>query len=176
MPEEKETPLHPIFLHDPEEWLQYVYKKVSVVANDGSEHEGWVYTIDPVSQSIVLVQFVEEQTQLSIIMKDTVNKMTILADSNPGIKTKLDAMFRPKTEMKLSEEDLKAKKMKLKSWLEKNRLPVEITGSHEEVLTISGALTIQPPYDVNDCHSTNEIILGRIQGLIKSMPEDHEQW
>ncbi|XP_076458197.1 gem-associated protein 6-like [Babylonia areolata] len=176
MPEEKEAAPHPIFVHDPEEWMQYVYKKVSVVTSDGSEHEGWVYTIDPVSQSIVLVQFVEERTQLSIILRDAVNKTTILAESNPSIKEKLDALFHATDELKLSDEDVKAKKLRLKSWLEKNRLPVEMTGSHEEVLTISGALTIQPPYSVNDCHSTNEIILGRIQGLIKNMPEDHEQW
>ena len=163
-------------MHDPEEWMQYVYKKISVVTGDDKEHEGWVYTVDPVSQNFVLVQFASDRTQMSIVMQDAIIKTTVLAESNPSIKEKLDALFRPSAEVKLSAEELKARKLKLKLWLEKNRLPVQVTGSQEEVLTITDALTIQPPYGVNDCHSTNEIILGRIQGLIKNMPEDHDQW
>ena len=173
---EKESELHPIFVHDPEEWMQYVYKKISVVTGDDKEHEGWVYTVDPVSQNFVLVQFASDRTQMSIVMQDAIIKTTVLAESNPSIKEKLDALFRPSAEVKLSAEELKARKLKLKLWLEKNRLPVQVTGSQEEVLTITDALTIQPPYGVNDCHSTNEIILGHIQGLIKNMPEDHDQW
>ncbi|KAK7112791.1 gem-associated protein 6-like [Littorina saxatilis] len=173
---ETENELHPIFKHDPEEWMQFVYKKISIITNDGKEHEGWVYTVDPVSQTFVLAQFSDDATQLFILMSDAISKTTILADSNPSIKEKLDAMFRPEMEQKFSEEELKARKQKLKMWLEKNRLPVQLTGSQEEVFTISDALTIQPPYGVNNCHSTNEIILGRIQGLIKNMPDDQDQW
>ena len=173
---EKDSDVHPIFLHDPDEWMQYVYEKVSVLTESGEEYEGWVYTIDPVSQNYVLVQFVDEQAQVTIIMSDTISKTTVLADSDPRVKDKLDLLFRPRVETNLSVEELKAKKRKLKLWLEKNRLPVQMSGSEEEVLTIADALTIQPPYDVDNCHSTNEIILGRIQGLIKNMPEDQDQW
>nr|KAG5704116.1 hypothetical protein BaRGS_009646 [Batillaria attramentaria] len=158
--------------------MQYVYKQVSVVTEDEEEHVGWVYTIDPVSQTFVLVQFLDDNRQVLILPGTSVTKVTVLAESadSDGIKEKLDALFRPQTEALFSEEELRGRKQKLKMWLEKNRLPVQVTGSKGEVLTISDALMIQPPYDVNDCHSTNEIILGRIQGLIKNMPEDHDQW
>lgn len=170
------TELHPIFEHDPEEWMQYVYKQVSLVTEDDEEHMGWVYTVDPVSQTYVLVQFVNDCQQLTILPGASVTKVTILADTNECIREKLDALFRPMSEPNLSEDELQSRKQKLKMWLEKNRLPVQVTGSKGEVLTISDALMIQPPYGVEDCHSTNEIILGRIQGLIKNMPEDHDQW
>lgn len=172
---EKKSNIHPIFVHDPEEWMQYVYKKVSVVTNDDNEHEGWVYTVDPVSQNFVLVQFAEDHTQISIIVRDAITKTTVLAESNPSMKEKLDALFRP-TVVNYSDEELKARKLKLKSWLDKNRLPVRLTGSQEEVLTIADVVMIQAPYGVHDCCSTNEVILGRIHGLIKNMPEDHDQW
>lgn len=173
---DQESELHPIFSHDPEEWMHYIYKHVSVVTEDEEEHVGWVYTIDPVSQSFVLVHFSEDRTQLSILFRPSITKVSILAESLPGIKQRLDALFQPKIFAQVSEEELKLRKQKLKMWLEKNRLPVQVTGVNEEVLTISDALLIQPPYGVDDCHSTNEIVLGRIQGLIKNMPEDHDQW
>jgi gem associated protein 6 len=55
----------------------------------------------------------------------------------------------------------------------KNRLPVEING---ELLNVAEALVIQPPYGSENCVSTNEIILGKIQGLIKNMPADQDEW
>ena len=92
---EKDSEPHPIFVHDPEEWMQYVYKKVSVVTNDDREHEGWVYTVDPVSQNFVLVHFADDHTQMSVIMHDAITKTTVMAEGNPSIKEKLDALFRP---------------------------------------------------------------------------------
>lgn len=156
--------------------MQYVYKQVSVVTEDEEEHIGWVYTVDPVSQTFVLVQFIDDHQQFSILPGASVTKVRVLTDGEDSVKVKLDALFRPETEALYSDEELGHRKRKLKLWLEKNRLPVQTTGSKGEVLTISDALTIQPPYGVDDCHSTNEIILGRIQGLIKNMPVDHDQW
>ncbi|PVD38825.1 hypothetical protein C0Q70_01449 [Pomacea canaliculata] len=173
---ENSSETHPIFLRDPDEWLQYVYKHVSVVTEDDDEHVGWLYTVDPVSESFVLVHFLEENVQLSILLGSSITKVTVLADAGVGVKEKLDALFRPKAEAEISEDELKARKQKLKMWLEKNRLPVQLTGDNSEILSISDALIIQPPYGENNCHSMNEIILGRIQGLIKSMPEDHDKW
>lgn len=164
--------LHPIFVSEPEEWMQYVYKKVSLMTDDQEQHEGWVYTVDPVSQNFVLVQFTDDRTTLSIVMHESIVKKTLLGETSPAIEQKLDALFRPKSEINYTEEELNSRKEKLKLWLERNRLPVQVTGNRGEVLTISNAVVIQPPYGVHNCHSTNEIILGRIQGLMKSMPDD----
>uniref|UniRef100_A0A0L8HKU4 AD domain-containing protein n=2 Tax=Octopus bimaculoides TaxID=37653 RepID=A0A0L8HKU4_OCTBM len=74
----------------------------------------------------------------------------------------------------LSEEALSEHKDKLKSWLLKNRLPVQEQKGQddgkEKCLCVAGAVTILPPYGPGNCCSTNEIILSRIQNLIRNMP------
>ena len=79
-------------------------------------------------------------------------------------------------QLSLSEEDLQKKQFQLKCWLLKNRLPIEVGGAKGELLTLADALVIHPPYGADNCYSTNEIILGKIQGLIKNMPADQEDW
>ena len=169
---EAESVLHPIFLHDPEDWMQYLYKKVSIVTDNNEEHEGWVFTIDPVSQNIALVQFYDDRTQIFLIMHDSMLTKTVLADGDPTIRAKLDALFRPKSEDMVSEEELCSRKKMLTVWLRKNHLPVEETGPKQEILSVANALVINPPYEESSCHSINEIILGRIQSLVKNMPRD----
>ena len=69
-----------------------------------------------------------------------------------------------------SEEDLVRRKTELKAWLQRNHIPVQESGDNGELLSISDALFIQPPYGAENCVSTNEIILGRVQALINSKP------
>lgn len=176
MSSEAEEDQHNIFVKDPEEWMQYVYKQVNVLVEDGSEYIGWVYTIDPVSECIVLMNFYEDSSEMKIINGSSVTSVSIVDGNTETYKTRLDAMFRPEEINSLSEEEIEKRKRLLKLWLIKNRLPVQLIGNNEEILSISDALFIEPPYGVDNCRSTNEIILGRIQGLIKNMPPDHEDW
>ena len=88
----------------------------------------------------------------------------------------LDNLFKTHADEKLSPEELKEKQSKLKSWLLKNRIPVTVSGENSELLVVADVLTVEPPYESRNCQSTNEIILGRIQGLIASMPKDVHQW
>ncbi|XP_071130428.1 gem-associated protein 6-like [Mytilus edulis] len=177
MSDETEIDPHNIFIKDPDEWMQYVYKQVNVLVEDGSEYTGWVYTIDPVSECIVLMTFNDDNTKMDIINGSSVSSISIIdEDTELHVKAKLDAMFRPKETSLLTEEELESLKKRLKLWLIKNRLPVQLTGNNDEILSISDALFIEPPYGADNCRSTNEIILGRIQGLIKNMPADHEDW
>ena len=167
---------HPIFKRDPEEWMQYVYKQVSVLKADGSEAIGWVYTVDPVSESFVLVTFLDDKTQMEMIMGPSVQRVSVLDENQETYKRKLDGLFRAPEVASLTEEELEQRKNRLKMWLSKNRLPVQVSGNNGEILSISDALFIEPPYGADNCRSTNEIILGRIQGLIKNMPADQEDW
>ncbi|KAK6187958.1 hypothetical protein SNE40_005874 [Patella caerulea] len=164
---------HPIFKTDPDEWIQLLYKQVSIVTDDGVEHTGWVYTIDPVSQSYVLAKFSKDNADLEIILGHAVTKLTIINNDSEVHREKLDMLFKPEAALKMSPEEIKKRQLLLKSWLEKNRLPVVVSGDE---LSISDALTIHPPYNPDDCFSSNEIILGRIQGLIKNMPPNHDKW
>ncbi|XP_076367807.1 gem-associated protein 6-like [Tachypleus tridentatus] len=138
-------------------------------------HSGWVKTIDPVSENIVLVHFEGDiPVSLTMVMGHTVESINIVNDQ-PIFKAMLDKLFLPKT-MEVSTEELLRQKMKLKTWLNKNRIPVEDTNNNSGNLTVANALVIKPPYGVDQCFSNNEIILGKIQGLIKALPNDLEEW
>ncbi|ESO85798.1 hypothetical protein LOTGIDRAFT_221243 [Lottia gigantea] len=169
----EESDQHPIFKTDPEEWMQLLYKQVSIITDNDVEHTGWVYTVDPVSQSYVLVQFTDEKIGLEIIPGHAVSKLTVLNNDSELHRDKLNSLFRPQRTHDIPSEEIKKRQLILKSWFEKNRLPVVVAGDE---LSISDALTIHPPYTPEDCVSSNEIILGRIQGLIKNMPKDHDEW
>lgn len=133
-----------------------------------------MYTIDPVSETYVIVNFSEDnKTKLQFVLKHAITSVTVLSEDIEFNKQKLDNLFRPSGHGTLSGEDLKRKQNTVKSWLLKNRLPVEVNG---ELLSVAEALVVQPPYEPENCISTNEIILGKIQGLIKNMPVDQDQW
>lgn len=168
--------LHPIFSQDPEEWMSFIYKQASILMEDGTEHVGWVYTIDPVTECYVLVSFEDEKTEVKVLMGPSIRSVAIINENTETHRARLDSMFRPEEVLSFSEEEIEKRKLLLKSWLTKNRLPVQITGNNNEILSISDALFIEPPYGPGNCRSTNEIILGRIQGLIKNMPPDQGEW
>ena len=167
---------HPIFSSDPAEWMDYLYKEVCVTTDYDTSHTGRVYTIDPVSQSVVLAKFIGDDIKFEVVMGHCVQSIVVLDEETEKHRTQLDLMFKPKELRTASPEELKMKQNKLKSWLLKNRIPVAVSGTNSELLCISDALTIEPPYNDNNCQSTNEIILGRIQGLIKNMPVDIADW
>ena len=168
---------HVIFKTDPIEWLQYVHKEVFVSTFRGTSHRGWVYTIDPVSQTIALVQFPgRNEIELEMVMGHAVTSIMVMDDNTEKHKKTLEKLFQAAEAKSISPEELKNRRAMVKSWLLKNRIPVSLTGENNDVLCISDALFIEPPYGAQNCRSTNEIILGRVQGLIKNMPPDVKDW
>ncbi|XP_077991177.1 gem-associated protein 6-like [Glandiceps talaboti] len=155
----------------PAEWFSLVYKQIQVESVDGKLHVGWVQTIDPVSQSIVLVQFTDSGCATAeVILGHAISSVRLLNEEIETHRQQLDQLFSRNSHITYTEEELIRRKTELKEWLEKNRIPVSESGSNEELLTVSEALYIEPPYKPENCVSTNEIILGRIQALIRSKP------
>lgn len=147
--------------------------QVSIQLDDGQEVCGLVYTVDPVSDTFVLVNFIGDKMKLEIVLHHAISSITVLNEDIDANKQKLDNLFRPGGQESLTDEDVKRRQNIVKLWLLKNRLPVEVNG---ELLSVAEALVIQPPYEPENCISTNGIILGKIQGLIKNMPTDQDQW
>ena len=169
--------LHPIFVKDPVEYMQYIGKEICIATEDGGSYTGRCYTIDPVSQSVVLAKFDGESvSSMQIIMGHCVRNIVVLDDDDKRYKHQLDALFKNPAALELSPQEVEQKRTRLKAWLLKNRIPVEVSGDNKDILSISGALFIEPPYEADNCRSTNEIILGRVQGLIKNMPKDVDEW
>ncbi|XP_040285530.1 gem-associated protein 6 [Bufo bufo] len=153
----------------PPEWQAYVNKEVTITADEKNEYQGWVVTIDPVSASVVLVTFDDDQkTSVRIVMGHAVQKVEILKESDEATKQKLTSLFNlQESNSTYNKEDLETKKLNLKTWLQQNNIPVTEQGETTRTLCVAGVLTIDPPYGPENCNSTNEIILSRVQGLIQ---------
>ncbi|NXX11002.1 GEMI6 protein, partial [Podargus strigoides] len=152
----------------PLDWETYVNKMVKVAAIEKQEYEGWVLTVDPVSASIVLATFLEnEKVSISIVLGHAVQEVEILEEGDDEMKRRLSCIFAPEEGKAYSPEELERRKNDLKTWLETNHIPVLEQGEAGRTLCVAGVLTIDPPYGPDECSSSNEIILSRVQGLVQ---------
>lgn len=152
----------------PLELEDYVYKEVRVIASEKKEYRGWLLTTDPVSANIVLVNFLEDGS-LSVtgIMGHAVQTVEIVGEGDHRVREKLTHLFMSGDCAVYSPEDLEQRKNSLKKWLEKNHIPITEQGESQRTLCVAGVLTIEPPYCPENCSSSNEIILSRVQDLIQ---------
>ncbi|XP_051867692.1 gem-associated protein 6 [Pristis pectinata] len=156
----------------PLEWENYLNKEVKVTADEKNTYQGWVFTVDPVSGSIVLVNFIDAgKVSVATVMGHAIQAVELINEGESNTTEKLSALFMPTGTRTYSNEELEQRKSRLKSWLEKNRIPVTEQGDQNKMLCVAGVLTVSPPYNPEDCNSSNEIILSRVQSLINCNPE-----
>ncbi|XP_042337884.1 gem-associated protein 6 [Plectropomus leopardus] len=150
----------------PLQWMRYVNTQVKVKAGKNEEHRGWLLTIDPVSASLVLVNFREEgPAAVRVVMGHAVEEVEVLKEADQETMERLQTPFLPLKTCRLNPEELRSRMGGVRSWLEKNRVPVEVEGDE---LRVAGVLTITAPYGPENCCSSNQIILDRIQKLIQN--------
>lgn len=175
---------HEIFKRDPAELMQYVHKRVVIRTADGANHTGHVYTIDPVSFTFVLLTYENEATtsvgseaclpktqHVELVLGHSVQSIGVIDD---GIdhSSHMELLFKSNSHMTLTEDQLCRRRDRLCSWLAENRFPAKIMESQPDTVSVGGdVLLIQPPYYPENCLSTNEIILSRVQSLISRMPD-----
>ncbi|NWT61027.1 GEMI6 protein, partial [Erythrocercus mccallii] len=122
----------------------------------------------PFLDSIVLATFPEnEKGSLSFIMGHAVQKVEVLQEGDGDMKQRLAGILAPQQSQAYSPEELEERKNALKAWLETNHIPVCEQGELGRTLSVAGVLTIEPPYGPEQCSSTNEIILARVQALLQ---------
>lgn len=100
-------------------------------------------------------------------MGHAIQNVEVINEADDIIKKRLSHMFSLYETGLQSSEDLETRKQSLKSWLEQNNIPVTVQGDSLSTLRVAGVLSIDPPYGPDNCSSTNEIILSRIQGLLQ---------
>lgn len=159
----------------PLEWETYLNKLVKVAVIEKHECEGWVLTVDPVSASIVLATFPEnESVSISVVLGHAVEEVEILKEGDDEMEQRLSCIFAPEESKAYSPEELEKRKNNLKTWLETNHIPITEQGESGKTLCVAGVLTIDPPYGPEECSSSNEIILSRVQGLIQGYLEKNQ--
>ncbi|XP_010749572.1 gem-associated protein 6 [Larimichthys crocea] len=148
----------------PLQWIHYVNKQVKVKAGKDEEHRGWLLTVDPVSASLVLVDFREEGgVSVQVVMGHAVEEVEVLQEADEETAERLQTSFLPPRTRMMDSEELRRRRGAVRGLLEKNRVPVEEEG---EELKVAGVLIITAPYRPEDCCSSNQIILDRIQKLM----------
>ncbi|KAG7999771.1 Gem-associated protein 6 [Nibea albiflora] len=153
----------------PLQWLHYVNKQVKVKAGKDEEHRGWLLTVDPVSASLVLVDFREEGgASVQVVMGHAVEEVEVLQEADEETAERLQTSFLPPRTHMMDPEEVRRRRGTVRKLLEKNRVPVEEEG---EELKVAGVLIITAPYRPEDCCSSNQIILDRIQKLIQIQPD-----
>uniref|UniRef100_A0A1B6MFX3 AD domain-containing protein n=1 Tax=Graphocephala atropunctata TaxID=36148 RepID=A0A1B6MFX3_9HEMI len=162
-----EDETHKVFTNDPIHFKSLVNAVVEVeTVNDSEVHKGILFTIDPVSETVILLNPVENNLKMEVILGFNVkNIKSVQTTGVPGIP---DNLFKEDWAKYISEEEVEQKRLKLKEWLVKNTIPITESG---KVLKLADMLSIEPPYGPQQCMSSNEIVLNKIQNLIKSMPE-----
>ncbi|KAL0267553.1 UNVERIFIED_CONTAM: hypothetical protein PYX00_009798 [Menopon gallinae] len=162
---EESNELHEIFTVDPDDLKRYVDRYVEICFVDGAKLSGIVYTVDPVSQSYILVTKEGKSVSVKIVMKHSIKSVSAVPEIPEELKTlDLNNIFKNNIDQKTGNE-VKAMKEKVKLWLLKNMIPVEEKGD----LLMLDTLEIHPPYNADSCFSSNSIVLDRIQNLLKDM-------
>ncbi|KAJ8674238.1 hypothetical protein QAD02_005500 [Eretmocerus hayati] len=154
---------HNIYSSDPILFRDYINKKVTVTTHDANTFSGVVYTVDPVSESVILIQPAEnkEKSSLKIIIGSAIKSIDCCFDS----EILLPDLFAAPS-VRLSEEELKTRKQAVYKLLSDNRFPVK---EEEAVLLIEDTVRIEPPYRSENCMCSNSIILKRIQTLLNQV-------
>lgn len=101
-----------------------------------------------------------------VVMGHAVEQVQIMAAPDQETVDRLQTCFLPPTTQRLSPEELRRRRSNTRMWLLRNQVPVEEEG---EILRVAGVLTIAAPYRAEDCCSSNQIILARIQKLIHNL-------
>lgn len=111
---------------------------------------------------------------VQVVMGHAVEEVQILQEANEEITKQLHTCFHCSRTQGLDPEELKRRRVSIQKWLEKNWIPVE---DKRGELRVAGVLTITAPYRPEDCCSSNQIILDRIQKLIQALSQnpDHQE-
>ena len=191
-----ETLLPAIFTKDPREWTRFVDRRVEILLRGGGgSKRGLVYAIDPVSEAVVLAtgagksgdaaaELDTNKIRMEIIPGHVIQDISVVSDrvDDERLVGELAKLFGDETtssssaaaagEGALTNEELDARRDEVKEWLIANRIPVEIGGANGDVIQVAGqALIIKRPYDVDHCYSLNEIILKKVQQLLRNRKE-----
>lgn len=179
--------LHYVYRNDPLELMSYVGQmvEVSVVNGERSPRQGYVHTVDPVTGSYVLYRTDEaDRLTVEIIPGPKIESVKRLLQEDVDVSGAAAAIAKlhrilnqpcPEQDGTGSTVCTEARKKTVSAWLRRNLVPVADGVDDPTTLTIMNALTITPPYGPDNCLGENEIILGKVQGLLKAIPDNWDE-
>nr|CAB3248762.1 gem-associated protein 6-like [Phallusia mammillata] len=139
---------------------QFLNKKIIISLFDKSEIGGWVYTIDVLTKSVVLLQ----EQRLTFVHGHAIECVVICEETD--VKPPIFEEIFKENQPLLKKYEIEDRKIRLCRWFETNMLPVKVL---DEKLVVAGSVEVLPPYNEHSCVTSNQIILTRIQKLISQM-------
>ncbi|XP_034257061.1 gem-associated protein 6-like [Thrips palmi] len=156
-----------VYENDPLHLKSFVNSFVEVKTNLGSSYKGFVYTIDPVSESIILLKRQDDRISMDIIVGHAVTSISrITVTEDVSSEPIPDEMLFVSGEQ-ISEEEAESRRVQLKAWLCANHIPVVEDGN---MLVMEDVIVIDSPYGLNQCLVSNDVIMERVHKLLKQMP------
>ncbi|XP_011158605.1 gem-associated protein 6 [Solenopsis invicta] len=149
---------HQVYKNDPTLFNDYIGKMIKITTKDESIYCGIVYTVDPVSESIVLLQSKTSMHRLKIIFNHSIKNVEVTSEA----KTFVPELFSLSS-AKLSEAMIAKRKDIIMQLLLENLFPVT---EKDGVLLIEDTVSIEPPYYSDNCTCTNSIILSKVQNIL----------
>ena len=110
-----------------------------------------IYSLIIINDSVVTLVTNDEISTISELKNELIDTTNLFELNNP-------------IEDKQSTDDLSLRRDKLIDWLTKNHLPVKLDSNN--VINILDVCFIPSPYQVDNCESTNEIILDKVRQLV----------
>ncbi|EYB81606.1 hypothetical protein Y032_0378g289 [Ancylostoma ceylanicum] len=160
----------------PFSWIAHPVKVQLVQGGREQSVEGNLYTVDPVTGSLVLLRFRNEKPyQLVWIPREGYVSVSMMEESSPHcqqhsveLSDMMSHMFGMRQVDEFDPEELKQRRDRLLSWLQANH--VEVKECDDGSLLIFGAARIRPPYTEEHCACDNAIVLKRLRALVGKVP------
>ena len=158
---------------------EFTNKKISIYLSDSSKRVGWVFAIDPVTHSVVLEETehsTETSKKLTFVLGHSISRVVLEedAESSKAPCRQLTDFIGDAKDTQYSHEELMKRKEDLMDWLSRNRVPVSEYSENSALLSVMGVLLVEPPYGPDCCRCSNEIVLDRVEKLIKAK-QDHDK-
>jgi hypothetical protein len=161
------------------DYYKYINKKV-LLKTIKCSHLGVLKCIDPKTQTIALIvnDIESNLSKLVLVMSHSIKSIELIDENNDDNNTDdliinlnqfLSTSMGEHFEKSFSEQQLQQRKSDVINWLKVNHIPVQEADNGS--LLIAFALTLNKPYFKEQCICGNEIVLGKIQSLLDSMPQ-----
>ncbi|KAG7175817.1 gem-associated protein 6-like [Homarus americanus] len=160
---------HKVFTNDPLWHQSMLHCRVAVTTTNHTQHTGWVYTIDPVSESVILVEFDDKDGKEVIILSGYNVENVKVINSNPpeGLASTIGNLFK-KEQVHYSNQELTARRESLCVWLAENRVPYTVR--EDMGIQVLQVAVISQPYEPESVQCTNEVVLDKVMKLVQQMP------
>ncbi|CAF1050699.1 unnamed protein product [Rotaria sordida] len=161
--------LNEAFHFDVDTYATLIDNQVQIECIDQRNYSGRVYTVDPLTQSIVLID--DTSNRVHIVLRPDIIQLKIL-DRNISHQLNKDPFLPSNSTIDNQDESICDRLGKIRKFLSSKRIPFQEKLEENNSITLliqNGIVQINSPYKHENISGTNEIVLSRIKLLFKQI-------